>query len=394
MTAAEYLEELKIKPVKRLSQLEDNLIITLGKKKATEIIDTINARGRAERQGRKPDDKKFYSIKHRDFRTSMLISGAFDGDIILRISEWLEDSTVTFGEKVLDIGCENGIITCFLALNHPESHFVGIDRSREAVNCAETLKAQLSITNAEFKVMDTEKLGKSGETFDTVLCSRNIHENLEYFTPDRMELFRIQAKSYEDHLKDYAAFMKGLLKEDGEFVTIERAEIPAFIMGWLMALNEDGLALKELGEINAAYLGQSAIFRVAILKNGQAMDRRILMNTYLDFALRDLGQAGNKPTSFDGAMLLERTAVGLIEGIDLYNHHGIRAARLAVWQCSGGMVIMERHSLGNSMHDYLLLPGDKTENALEVIRNDARNYRNNGFRGEDLKKVLANQGLI
>ena len=29
--------------------------------------------------------------------------------------------------------------------------------------------------------MDTEKLGKSGETFDTVLCSRNIHENLEYF---------------------------------------------------------------------------------------------------------------------------------------------------------------------------------------------------------------------
>ena len=112
MTAAEYLEELKIKPVKRLSQLEDNLIITLGKKKATEIIDTINARGRAERQGRKPDDKKFYSIKHRDFRTSMLISGAFDGDIILRISEWLEDSTVTFGEKVLDIGCENGIITC------------------------------------------------------------------------------------------------------------------------------------------------------------------------------------------------------------------------------------------------------------------------------------------
>jgi hypothetical protein len=118
------------------------------------------------------------------------------------------------------------------------------------------------------------------------------------------------------------------------------------------------------------------------------------MNTYLDFALRDLGQAGNKPTSFDGAMLLERTAVGLIEGIDLFNRHGIRAARLAVWQCSGGMVIMERHSLGNNMHDYLLLPGDKTENALEVIRNDARNYRNNGFRGEDLKKVLANQGLI
>ena len=58
------------------------------------------------------------------------------------------------------------------------------------------------------------------------------------------------------------------------------------------------------------------------------------------------------------------------------------------------MAMLERHSLGNGVNDYLLLPGDKTEDALNVIRNDARNYRNNGFRGEDLKKVLAKQGLV
>ena len=56
--------------------------------------------------------------------------------------------------------------------------------------------------------------------------------------------------------------------------------------------------------------------------------------------------------------------------------------------------MLERHSLGNGMHDYLLMPEDRAEDALEVIRNDARNYRNNGFKGEDLKKVLANQGLV
>ena len=93
-------------------------------------------------------------------------------------------------------------------------------------------------------------------------------------------------------------------------------------------------------------------------------------------------------------MLLERTATGLIEGIDLYNSHDIRAARLAVWQCMDDMVMLERHSLGNGVHDYLLMPGNMAEDALNVIRNDARNYRNNGFKGEDLKKVLANQGLV
>ena len=390
MTPIEYLKELDIKPLKRLSQLEDKLIIDLGKDEAGVIMSAINERGKAERMGTRPDDEGFYRTKHRDMTVSMAVSGAFDGDIIRRILEWLDDSTVCVGEHVLDIGCENGLMTCYLAMNHPESDFIGIDRSKEAIACADSLKERFGITNVRFEVMDAKDLNGS---FDTVLCSRNIHENIEYFTPDRMELFRVQAEAYEAHLKDYASFAEGILNDGGEFIMIERSDIPAFIMGWLYSLNALGISPKEFGEIHASYLGQDADFQAVIMKKSSPMDRTDLLNTYLDVNLNEMGSGGARGPEM-GAMLLQRTEIGLIEGIDLYNSHDIRAARLAVWKCMGDMVMLERHSLGNGVNDYLLLPGDKTEDALNVIRNDARNYRNNGFRGEDLKKVLAKQGLV
>ena len=391
MQVLDYLKELDIKPAKRLSQLEDKLVIDLGKNKATEIISVINERGRDERKGIKPDDEAFYHAKHEDMKISLAISGAFDGDIIRRILEWLDDSTVEFGENVLDLGCENGIMTCYLAMNHPDSSFLGIDRSVDAIARANELKDRLGIANIRFEAVDSKDVdGK----FDTVICSRNVHENLEYFTPDRMELFRVQAAAYQEHLKDHASHMDSLLNDGGEFIVIERAEITAFVAGWLLALNERGMSPVEFGEIEASYLGQDALFQVAIMKKTGRIDSKALLGTYIDFCLRDLGEAGKAQGPQEGAMLLERTATGLIEGIDLYNSHDIRAARLAVWQCMDDMVMLERHSLGNGVHDYLLMPGNMAEDALNVIRNDARNYRNNGFKGEDLKKVLANQGLV
>ena len=391
MNVLEYLKELDIKPSKRASQLEDKLIIELGKERASDIISAINERGRMERRGLKPDDETFYRVKHQDMKVSLAISGAFDGDIIRRILEWLDDSTVEFGKDVLDIGCENGLMTCYLAMKHPESQFLGIDRSKEAIARANEIKDRLNIANIRFEVQDAREIN---DTFDTVICSRNIHENLEYFTPDRMELFRTQAGAYKDHLNDYAQNMGSLLNEGGEFVMIERADIAAFIAGWLLALNEKGMIPAEFGEIQASYLGNDAVFQVAIMKKSGGIDPKALMNMYIDFSLRDLGQPGKSTGPQEGAMVLESTAEGLIEGIDLYNTHDIRAARLAVWKCTGGIIMLERHSLGNGMHDYLLMPEDRAEDALEVIRNDARNYRNNGFKGEDLKKVLANQGLV
>ena len=391
MNVLEYLKELDIKPARRASQLEDKLIIDLGKERASEIVSVINERGKMERRGLKPDDEAFYRTKHQDMAVSLAVSGAFDGDIIRRILEWLDDSTIEFGEDVLDIGCENGLMTCYLAMNHPDSSFLGIDRSAEAVARAYELKDRLNIANICFEVKDAREIG---ETFDTVICSRNIHENLEYFTPDRMELFRVQAGAYKVHLKEYAQNMDSLLNDGGEFVMIERSDIAAFIAGWLLALNDRGMTPTEFGEINASYLGNDAPFHVAIMKKTGGMDPKALLNMYIDFSLRDLGQPGKNPGPQEGAMLLESTAEGLIEGIDLYNTHDIRAARLAVWKCVNDMIMMERHSLGNGLHDYLLMPLDRAEDALEAIRNDTRNYRNNGFKGEDLKKVLANQGLV
>lgn len=52
--------------------------------------------------------------------------------------------------RILDIGCDNGVATCFYASQFPDAEVFGIDRCAEGIGCAEHLARILGLKNVKF----------------------------------------------------------------------------------------------------------------------------------------------------------------------------------------------------------------------------------------------------
>lgn len=57
-------------------------------------------------------------------------------------------------KRILDLGCDNGILTAFYARTFPDATVLGVDRCHEAIVCANHLKDRLRLSNLSFHVAD------------------------------------------------------------------------------------------------------------------------------------------------------------------------------------------------------------------------------------------------
>jgi len=67
------------------------------------------------------------------------------------VAELIESSQPT---RVIDFGCEQGLVTCFAALAAPTAKVLGLDPCAEAIERARELAAKLGLSNVEFVVAD------------------------------------------------------------------------------------------------------------------------------------------------------------------------------------------------------------------------------------------------
>jgi len=72
--------------------------------------------------------------------------------------------------RVLDIGCGNGWLSCYLASRYPEVQFVGWDRDRESTTFAARVARESGLRNIQFDVRDIERDDVSGDRFDCIVC--------------------------------------------------------------------------------------------------------------------------------------------------------------------------------------------------------------------------------
>ena len=66
--------------------------------------------------------------------------------------------------RILDIGCNIGITTCFYATLYPEATIIGVDRNQVVIACAKKLAAKLHLTNVEFIEADVLNLRGTRKT--------------------------------------------------------------------------------------------------------------------------------------------------------------------------------------------------------------------------------------
>ncbi len=79
------------------------------------------------------------------------------------------------GIDVLDVGCGRGRALTLLARNFPNSRFLGLDFSEEAVRWAEIEAAANRLNNIRFVIGDAAELGRE-EAFDLILTFDAIHD--------------------------------------------------------------------------------------------------------------------------------------------------------------------------------------------------------------------------
>jgi ubiquinone/menaquinone biosynthesis C-methylase UbiE len=84
--------------------------------------------------------------------------------------------------RILDIGCDNGIATCFYASQFPDAEVVGIDRCAEGIACAKHLANALGLKNTTFihgDACESNLESRYAEACDLVAMTLSGYEALE-----------------------------------------------------------------------------------------------------------------------------------------------------------------------------------------------------------------------
>ena len=117
---------------------------------------------------------RFHAVMAEDSGQSVLSS--LEGHI-LPLVPGLTDR-LTRGVRVLDVGCGRGLIMIRLAELYPESWFIGIDLSEEAIAFARGAAAAKGLPNIEFVATDVSDFDETAEVeaFDVVTTFDAVHD--------------------------------------------------------------------------------------------------------------------------------------------------------------------------------------------------------------------------
>lgn len=238
-SALAYLERLHICPAKDSNEFHAKVKAELGGavyEQFTNVFDEI-----ASIPGSDKNDA-YYAFKNQSEHISRTISGLWDGDIYRMVCSWVYEHRACFGKTVLDIGCDNGIISCFIAGMLPASRITGIDKCRKAVIIAGRTAKQLGIGNIQFDLAEAGRYDP-GYLFDSVISIRTVHENFTKQNHRMPVLAEDEARCAANQMHAYAKCLTGHVAPSGNLITIERFERRTGLLGWLTALKEESFSL-------------------------------------------------------------------------------------------------------------------------------------------------------
>jgi tRNA G46 methylase TrmB len=129
-----YLKDVGVRRYPSFDTFTKYLQRKYGKNRIDELLEMIDRRGQGE-------DVDIYPLLYSSLELSIDFLG-FETDLHSNYLQWLlsECSDVALNpSRVLDIGCGNGVLTCFYAKHFSDSEVVGVDDSTEAVTTLKTL---------------------------------------------------------------------------------------------------------------------------------------------------------------------------------------------------------------------------------------------------------------
>ena len=113
-------------------------------------------------------DPKLLDEIYESMEMASVCAGFYDWYVFRRVMERMCRYPELFRGDVLDVGCGNGVISCFAARHYPEASFVGTDVHAGALRISENVRSLLKLGNMRF--LQPEAMGT--QRFYTVLSVR------------------------------------------------------------------------------------------------------------------------------------------------------------------------------------------------------------------------------
>ena len=174
---------------------------------------------------------------NQSLQTSLLAASFYDRVFFRRAMEYLVEHGSFWSGEIFDMGCGNGILTCFLALRHPDSAVTGLELSSNAISVAKELAGELEVDNVQFSKPDA--LGQ--RKCDTLFSCRTAHENVAWRA--LCEEAGMPSPSPEEQVRlhgQYAKELSALVRPGGHLVSVERYEEDGAYAGLVRALELAG----------------------------------------------------------------------------------------------------------------------------------------------------------
>ncbi len=318
----DYLKEIGFERIIRKNGIRDRLAEKYGKAKAEQLI--------SQREKIPDGSTEFYEFKNSDPVISKCYSEAYDYDIIRKICNFIDSQKEYFGEKILEVGCESGYVTGFLAKTFPNATIVSIDRSKSAVSIASQRIESMGIKNVEFRVAALDEIT---EKFDTVVCSRTIQENFDSDSiPFVGEPLLSQFEEYAALTEDYSKKLLRCIKEKGTMCVFERIGHDPLMCGWMIGLCRLNCAplLKTYKEIKCEEMDAINTFQAFVCQNGYTTNIDSIIDLWSKAMKLDAtGKA--VLTGWNALLYLAENAGDLIRGVRIYDEENHQVGRFSVY---------------------------------------------------------------
>ncbi len=196
------------------------------------------------------DRADIYELKNSSLEFSLLTGAVYRGAVHRAVMRWVSERKYA-PSTVLDLGCDNGILTCFYALLWPDASVTGIDISAAGVARAKDLASLLGVSNASFVVSSIEDFATSEREgqFSLAITTTVIHEAAYFETLEedgswfQDEAF---APAFEPSTPQFFRTMARLLHPtEGRWLGGEILTTPHLLWRWVRALESCGLGLQR-----------------------------------------------------------------------------------------------------------------------------------------------------
>lgn len=240
----EFFRALKAKNLRSRSQVLDILRTRLPEPEVKAVIEHINEE-KYWGNFTKEEFESMEDFRNASYERTLAISLVPYYSRMREVLSMYEERKGRFGRRILDVGCRNGIQTCFVAYLNPESEVVGIDSLPAGLPHGERVSKELGISNVRF---DNVSLGdlQAGDVYDTIVLTRPLARNglMESCAKDRLSFFD-SARECSRMYAPLARAVSSHLEDGGRLFLSDVFSYDDTFLGILLAFAEEGLAWKN-----------------------------------------------------------------------------------------------------------------------------------------------------